>query len=285
MMDQGCGALRSPDDPDDFIFERVAFAPAGYYFAELPAEYDLRETQPSIRDQGPRGTCAAFAAAVIKELQEYKECNVGQIMSPEFIYFHRENKPAGGMYGRNVFQILQKIGCVPEEHYPYRGDEDAPTPHDGLYGVASRFRIANYARVTTVVGLKRALLELGPCYIQLPLYSGRPVFWKGQPGEAPLGGHALVVVGYTVVGFTLLNSWGADWNGDGTVVFPYDDWSLHWECWASIDEKATPTPVCVPKRAMRAERRKNRSIEARAKKSKRLSARKSLGVDPRCMIM
>lgn len=325
-----CGALKSPDDPNDFIFERIACAPRGTYFAELPQECDLRQINRAARNQGGRSTCAAFAAAVIKEIQEYKDCKFDKLMSPEFIYFHRDNKPTGGMYGRNVFQILQKIGCVPEDDYPYYDDESAPQPDNELYCTASRYRIANYARVTTIIGLKRALLELGPCYIQLPLYSMDTHFWRPEPifnGQSkatcrpvvsiaasgdmlsseknvdldttlndnetenigimldetpPGGGHALVVVGYNHEGFILVNSWGTEWGTEGSVVFPYEDWALHWECWASIDEKTHTSPVCVSKKAgsvvSRRERKKNSisiesitrhlSVKTKSKKSK-----------------
>jgi hypothetical protein len=238
-------------------------------------------------------------------------------MSPEFIYFHRDNKPASGMYGRNVFQILQKIGCVPEDDYPYCSDETAPQPDEKLYGIAAKYRIANYARVTTIVGLKRALLELGPCYIQLPLYSMEVQFWRCPGGtdagpsstaggsvSVPNGGHALVVVGYNTEGFVLVNSWGADWGDNGSVMFPYEDWSAHWECWASIDEKTSPSPVCVSKRAgtmAGRDRRKKSSIsigsisKGKKSKSKRYSdkyparaqtlTRGSEQADARCMVM
>ncbi len=258
MCDDSCvrfyGALKSPSDPDDFVFERIACSsPQGFYFAELPAEIDLRRMWREPRDQGVRSTCAAFAGAVIKEIHERKDRSFDRLMSPEFIYFHRENKPGGGMYGRNVFQILQKIGCVPEEDYPYRDDETAPRPDDELYSIAAQYRIANYARVTTVDGLKRALLELGPCYIQLPIYSMNERFWKASDGTSIdganiVGGHALVVVGYTTAGFLLVNSWGSAWGDDGTVILPFEDWPLHWECWASMDETTNTSPVCVPKR-------------------------------------
>lgn len=233
-----CGALKSPDDLNDFIFEHLAHGPTGFYVSEFPPEFDLRiHAQPS-RDQGKRGTCAAFTAAAIKEIQENRDCGFSEWMSPEFIYYHRDNKPASGMYGRNVFQILQRIGSVPEHMYPYSAlDTHAPPPTAELYEVAAKYRIANYARVTTVDGLKRALLELGPCYLQLPLYQTRPCFWIGAEGEKYNGGHAVAVVGFNKEGFILKNSWGKRWNIDGSIIFPYSDWGLQWECWVSVDEK------------------------------------------------
>lgn len=236
--EQCCGALRSPEDPDDCIYEQLAQGPIGYYLSEFPEEYDLRKHAQTSRDQGSRGTCAAFTAAAIKEIQESRDCNFNEWMSPEFIYYHRENKPASGMYGRNVFQILQRIGSVPESLYPYSSvDSEIPPPQQELYETAAKYRIANFARVNTCDGLKRALLELGPGYLQLPLYSSRPYFWRAIAGEKCNGGHAVTVVGFNKEGFILKNSWGATWNGDGCIVFPYTEWGIQWECWISVDEK------------------------------------------------
>lgn len=235
--------MMSPDDSCDCVFEHIARASIGKYEAVQPPEFDLRKELkfPSPRDQGTRGTCAAMVGATIKEIQEARDCGFTDRMSPEFIYFHRDNRPSGGMYGRNVFQILQKIGSVPESIYPYRDDESAQKPSDELYEIANHFKIANFARVTTTSGLKKALLEIGPCYIQLPLYGTRPTFWRPtHHSDKPDGGHALTVIGYTEEGFILQNSWGADWNDDGCIVFPYDEWSVHWECWVSVDEHTEP---------------------------------------------
>ena len=147
------------------------------------------------------------------------------------------------MYGRDVFRILKRIGSVPESSYPYRADDFAPIPDKTLYDQAAKFRIANFARVITMDGLKRALLELGPCYLLLPLFKKRPQFWQGETDEEPQGGHAVTVVGYTTEGFILRNSWGDKWNGDGHVIFPYNDWSRHWECWVSVDAKSEKTMI------------------------------------------
>lgn len=236
------GALMSPDDPDDYIYERTAHGADGYYTTEMPAEYDLRQHARPARDQGERSTCAAFAAACIKEIQENRDCGLDCNMSPEFIYYHRENKPGSGMFGRNVFQILREIGSVPESAYPYRCDDNASPPGADIYALAAKYRISNFARVTTVNGLKRALLEIGPCYMQLPLYLTRPEFWRAGVGE-PESGHAIAVVGYTEDGFILENSWGPEWNGDGCVIFPYDEWGVQWECWVSVDEKTLDTAL------------------------------------------
>ena len=228
------GSLKSPKDSRDWIFEGLA--KGHHYMAEFPMEYDLRKYMMPSRDQGPRGTCAAFVGCSIKEIHMNMEDGFDEWMSPEFIYYHRDNKPASGMYGRNLFKILKKIGSVPEKHFPYqKNDIRIARPSNELYEYADRYKISSYARVNTVNGLKRALLELGPAYLLLPLYKTRPRFWLADGTENP-SGHASTVVGYNRDGFILKNSWGPTWNGDGCVIFPFESWSLHWECWIPIKE-------------------------------------------------
>ncbi len=235
------GALKSPDDPDDCIYEHVAHGFTGYYSTAMPASFDLRPAMYTARDQELRGTCAAFAGATVREIQDARKHISADRISPEFIYFHRQNRPASGMYGRNVFQILQKIGSVPESAYPYNTPDSQFD--ENLYEIAAQHRISTYARVTTADGLKRALLEIGPCYLQLPLYNTRPYFWRPEDDEPHHGGHAVAVVGYTTEGFILVNSWGHDWNTDGSVIFPYCEWDAVWECWVPIvDQAEMPEP-------------------------------------------
>jgi hypothetical protein len=228
------GALKSPSDSRDWVYEDLA---RGGDTHVLPETYDLRGHMRPSRDQGSRGTCAAFTACAITEIHSHIEEGINEWMSPEFIYFHRDNKPASGMYGRNVFQIMKKIGSVPEKQFPYQPrDQKLAGPSPPLYICAQKYRIISYARVKTVDGLKLALHELGPAYLLLPLYASRPKFWIDD-GTPCVGGHSVTVVGYDKVGFILKNSWGETWNGDGTIIFPYSEWPLQWECWITINDR------------------------------------------------
>lgn len=228
------GALKSPPCPHDNIFENLA---RGHPHEDLPAEYDLRTNRKVLppRDQGSRGTCAAFAGAAMREMQLYVNSEPVRL-SPEFIYFHRENRPGKGMHGRDVFIILRDIGTVPESDYPYLTDDPITKPSRKLRELALEYRIHNFARITTAKGLKRALYEIGPCYMQLPLYETRPLFWKRAENEEEASlGHAMVVVGYNAEGFILQNSWGEDWHDFGCIVFPYSEWETVVECWVGVD--------------------------------------------------
>lgn len=220
---------KSPEDPRDWIFESLATSHDHDY---LPESYSLEGLFGNIRDQGSRGTCAAFVGAGIKSIQYAKRTGKFVDFSPEFIYYHRENKPSSGMYGRNVFQVMQKFGNVKELKYPY-GEKTKPT--EELYNNANKYRISSYARIISKEGLRRALFEIGPCYVLLPLYKQRPTFWKSNDNKICDKSHSVLVIGYNETGFVIANSWGSDWNGDGTIVIPYLDWKKDWEVWVCMD--------------------------------------------------
>lgn len=232
-------AVPSPDDPRDWIAEAI-FRPRTEL--QLPKTLDLRDKLPGVRSQGGRGSCVAFAATVMKEYQERLDVEFKYHMSPEFIYHQRSIKPQSGMYPRDAMSILQHSGCPPEYSLPYQKDDIESIPQK-VREEASNFKIKSYARINTIMGLKTALYKNGPCHICFPVYHNQPEFWRASPGEQRTGGHAVAVIGYNAVGFILQNSWGKKWNGDGTVVYPYEDWGVHWEIWTTIDDNSSkPDP-------------------------------------------
>ena len=229
---------RSPEDNRDWIAESIQTANrnvrSGRDVVSLPEVLDLRPYLPLPRNQGSRGTCAAFSSSAIKEYQEFKDYGFAGNMSPEYIYYFRENKPDEGMYGRDVMKILTQYGACTEALLPYH-DKDVETIPDELIEKGRKHVIKNYAQVTTLEGLKQALYDNGPCYISFPVYENRPEVWRAKVGEISRGGHAMVVVGYNTKGFIIRNSWGSGWNGNGYVIYPYEEFGVHWEIWTLID--------------------------------------------------
>jgi len=105
-----------------------------------------------------------------------------------------------------------------------------------IYEIAKKYRINAFARVTTLEGLKKAILELGPCYISTRLYKNRPEFWrKRDENETTTSGHAVAVVGYNKAGLVLRNSWGPEWELGGHIVMPYEDFGEVIECWVPMN--------------------------------------------------
>lgn len=245
----------SPLDDRDFLFENMRSARAISVRSTrrqvsksqardlVPETLDLRKYLNYPRNQGSRGTCGAFAAAAIKEYQERLDVGYQNYMSPESIYFYRENKELEGMYGRNVMKILNEHGVAPEPYFPYGSENPEQIPEEAKNSMGD-YKIQQYARVDTIDGAKKALYLSGPLLICLPVYEGAaPEFWKPKnPGDKQIGGHALAIVGYDQKGFIMRNSWGLTWNFDGHIRFPYSDFGMQWEIWSSIDEESPKLP-------------------------------------------
>lgn len=234
------GALRSPPDPEDVVFEKLIRSMSGRYLKELPSEFDLTHLTLPVRDQLDRNTCAAFVGSVIKESHAKKHDETHtEHFSPEFIYYNRQHM-IPGMYSRDVFRVMKTQGVPLESEYPYLPADSVDAPPKRVYRSASQHTIQDYALVTSVEGLKRSLVELGICMMTLPMYNQTARFWR-PIGDAPesTSGHAVAVCGYSDSkgGFIVRNSWGPHWNGNGYFMFPYEDWPYVWECWTCF---ATP---------------------------------------------
>lgn len=241
---------KSPLDARDYMLEAV-------YPEEvtLPEKWDLRKDMQPVRDQGSQGTCSAQTAAAIKEWQELTDVEFKEYMSPQFVYNLRENQGSPGMYPRNTFDILYKIGIIPEKDYPY----NTFTPiSDELKQKASEFKIQGYAQINTVDSAKKALFMNGPIYFAFPVYNPQKRdFWKPDfVGQPILGGHAVTGVGYNKDSFIIRNSWSNEWGDGGYTYLPFSDWGCQWECWSSIDADSNPQALKAKLRQYNSKKRK-----------------------------
>jgi len=240
--DYDASAVRSPEDLRDHVAEGIF--PAVGESVELPDELDLRPWLPAVRNQGQTGTCAAHAAACMKEYQERRDVNFEGHLSPQFVYNLRSNRPRAGMHGRDVMRILHKHGIAYETAYPF-GRSDAVPVAGELMRDAEVFRIQEYAQVVTAAGLKEALVRSGPCYISFPVYNHTETFYLPRGEQKQDGGHAVAVVGFNAEGFLLRNSWGR-WGRAGYATYRYEHFGAHWEIWTTIDRQGSKPPPAPP---------------------------------------
>jgi len=246
-FDYPCCVTRSPFDVRDWKYHEKTM-PLLAKAREFPLQFSWIPYLPSVRDQGNEGTCAAFSGATLKEAHEHKEntkLDKNVCMSPRFIYTYRENAPNEGMYLRDLMKILQKQGTCFEATLPYSAGsplkpENVPT---NAVDEGANFKVAHYAQVYSILDLKQALIEQGPCIAAFPVYNNGSQFWKPQsPTDSLKGGHAVTIVGYDdeKQGFHIRNSWGDDWAEDGYTWYPYIDFGMHWEIWSAIDDASLP---------------------------------------------
>lgn len=227
-----CNAVPSPTDHRDWIY-------ATNTSITIPRVVDYRELLQPVRNQGRHGSCFAMSSCCMKEFQERKDYNFQNYFSPKFFYAQRKNTVTEGMYGRDVMRILQTIGVCYEKTCPYKDVEEKQdwTP---FYEEAKRHVISHYARVSTVEDLCQAIHKNGVCLFTVPVYNkSTNSIWKKLTSDAKLqGGHAMAVVGYDKENkyFIIRNSWGVGWGDSGYCMFPFADWGMQWDVWATIDD-------------------------------------------------
>jgi len=225
---------KSPTDSRDYMLESVFPDPV-----TLPEVWDLRPQMRPVRDQGSQGTCSAQTAAAMKEWQEFTDVEFNKYMSPQFIYNLRENSGSSGMFPRNTFDILYKVGIVSEDDYQYNTFTQIS---DELKQKAANYKIQGYAQINTIDSAKKALFMNGPIYFAFPVYNSQKTnFWKPDfMGQQLLGGHAVCCAGYLKDSFIIRNSWSSLWGYKGYTFFPFSDWGCQWEIWTAIDADSNP---------------------------------------------
>lgn len=265
-MDLVTSLIPSPLDGRDYIYEGIGLTADG-----IPDTLDMRDEILAVRNQGQDGACVAFTASCIKEVQERRDINFNEYMSPQFIYLNREDKKTEGMYPRDLMRILTNIGSIPETMMPY---QKTTTITSSMISSASNYRIKGYAAITTIDGLKDSLVKNGPALLAIPVYNYGEHLWEQRDGDYFRGGHAVAIVGWNDEGFIVRNSWGASWNGDGHTIFPFSHWGLQWELWTTIDaESVEVAEKEIVKKLTPRELRRIRAKKLRASQEKARLAR------------
>ncbi len=232
----GLGALDEPQEqgPED---EQLAFA------APLPAQVDLHQRMPSIRDQGRRGTCVAHACVAVREFL-LGEASTQIDLSEQFLYW--SCKQRDGLVGFPGTYLSTGIGCLKEEGVcreevwlynpePLEGNEGQGPPPENAQMDAAKYCIIGSTSLParSVSVLKQVLAGRQPVVFVVPVFN----YWWTVPTsftgdirlplpyvDESVGGHAMCLVGYEddpqVPGggyFLARNSWGTDWASGNTI--------------------------------------------------------------------
>ena len=204
----------------------------------LPPKADLRPKCPPVVDQGQLGSCTANAIGNAHLFGQMKQGQPDAFLpSRLFIYYNERamegtvNSDSGAMI-RDGIKSVAKQGACPEKLWPYQINKFTKKPSAPCYKEALKHQALSYSRVTQSVAQMKGCLASGyPFVFGFTVYDSfqsaavaktGTVPMPGQ-GEAVVGGHAVLAVGYddTTQRFIVMNSWGTGWGAKGYFTIPY----------------------------------------------------------------
>lgn len=226
---QWYGWRRDRLDARDHIFKPTIM--------RLPRKVDLRARMPRVYDQGELGSCTANAIAGAIEYEFMRSHQPAFTPSRLFIYYQErviegDVDQDNGAEIRDGIKAVHKLGAPTEKLWPYLIRKFAQRPPAKVYRAALANLVGSYARVPqNMAAIKGALAQGRPIVFGFSVYEAfesKTVEISGEldlprKGEQPVGGHAVLAVGYDDASERVLvrNSWGASWGRRGYFTMPY----------------------------------------------------------------
>jgi C1A family cysteine protease len=223
-----------PDLPDQRDHMYAAPPPAA-----LPPKQDLRPQCPKVvYDQGQLGSCTANAIAAAIQFEQIRQQEKDFTPSRLFIYYNERAAEGtvssdSGAKIRDGVKTVNRIGaCAEDPDWPYDISKFAIKPPPVAFQHAPLGRVVQYLRVQQVLNQMKGCLAAGfPFVFGFSVYESFESSQVAQsgivpmpaPGEALLGGHAVLAVGYDdgQQRFIVRNSWGPGWGLGGYCMMPY----------------------------------------------------------------
>jgi C1A family cysteine protease len=225
------GWVKDLPDQRDYIYKIVTPV-------KLPPMVDLRSGLSPVYDQGELGSCTANAISAHLDFDRKKQGE--QFISPSrlFIYYN-ERKDQGtvcsdsGATIRESIKTVVKAGACPEADWPYDTNQFTHKPTKQCYTDAVKYEGLTYQSIPRNVSIMQQCLAGGlPFVIGISVYDSFESSAVSKSGIVPmpanseqlLGGHAVLVVGYTIKNkapyWIVRNSWGESWGDKGYFYLP-----------------------------------------------------------------
>jgi C1A family cysteine protease len=245
MIKYALGCRKDPVDERDILMKMVLPV------VRLPAKIDYTMRMSPVGDQGDEGTCVGFAGIVgVKEYEEKKEAEGSHVPLSVRYAYNWCKKLDGipdeeGTYPRVMMKVLKNFGVAPSSCWPYKPHQ-TDFPCADADKLAGPYRIMAYARVKSLLDMKRSLVINGPFMAGVEVYEGFMTDEAAKDGIIPLpvkseeflGGHAICIVGYDeeMGYFKFKNSWGTRWGQKGYGYLPYDYMKKYCsDAWSATD--------------------------------------------------
>lgn len=211
----------------------------------LVNEFFVGQDGMTIRDQGRTNRCTGFAGAALLEVMHAKLNKLsGNAASPvscysanQIYWFTRRDKRYD--HGGFMRHLMRALACQGGCSAVVWADHLSPLNFVDDTALASKFKIDGYERIvlgrdSSVLDVKRVLsVEKLPIAIGAMLYDkscrdalNTGIFELPKPGDRKIGGHAMLIVGWTDIGgrtyLILVNSWGRRVGKRGYFLIPIE---------------------------------------------------------------
>jgi hypothetical protein len=219
----------------------------------VPKSFSLKSYAPIPGNQGNQPSCVGWAsgygartiAFAIKNNWQNNTTKINSnTFSPAFVYnlikFKGDNNCKRGSYIADAMKLLNTYGILTLKDFSYTSSGCKKKPSSFGYEKAKGNTIFTYERLAkwnnpaNLVGkVKKAVANKNPVVIGMQIhasfYKSKGV-WNGDTTKK-LGGHAMVVVGYSDTkyggAFEILNSWGTNWGNNGYIWVKYNDFETY----------------------------------------------------------
>ncbi len=204
----------------------------------VPRLVDLRSKCPPIFDQGELGSCTANAGVAARMMM-----GTTPMLSRLFLYYQERARSGtvssdSGAEMRDVCKTLTKFGVCEEKYHPYNVSRFKNRPSPQAYRNAQKYKIKSYATFDSdtaddIQQIRQYLFTRNqPVLLGMDIYESIESKTVAKTGRVPmpnteteqlLGGHAILIVGYSDTDRVLIarNSWGPNWGDDGYFYLPY----------------------------------------------------------------
>jgi len=235
---------------DEAKYNKVAktAALAQRSYTDLPRAHNLVQYAPKPGDQGPTGTCTAWAIAygarTVLEAHSKGLTDKDQVtantFSPSFIYnqIRLESGCEEGTYISDGLDLLSQYGASKFRDYGFECHRD---PGAEEFEQAENYRIQGYKRLfdyessNKILPVKKSIAGSHPVVFGMmcpdSFFDAGDV-WNVNSLEytnSHAGGHAVVVIGYDDDkyggAFLIQNSWGTSWGNQGLTWIRYRDFN------------------------------------------------------------
>lgn len=186
-------------------------------------------------DQGQLGSCTANAVAAALQYH----WGVPWVPSRLFLYYyerkieHNLGQGDTGAFGRDGFKVARKRGVPPETLWPYdiAKFEERPSQSSIDAGWRNVLQECYKAVPQSQSDIRRVLTNKQPIAFGFTVYESFESSTVARTGQVPmpnpytermLGGHEMLIVGYTADHLIVRNSWGYEWGDGGYCYMPWE---------------------------------------------------------------